>query len=75
MKYFSSFTLLGELNEMNQRHQYVGILGLFTLHFKIFGSLDKKFFKLLWEVYKKVGVYSKSVFLLYNEKFLSQNFT
>ncbi|XP_065673596.1 WASH complex subunit 4 isoform X2 [Hydra vulgaris] len=45
---------IGELTEINQRHHYVGLLGLFTLHFNIYGALDKKFFKLLWEVYKKV---------------------
>ncbi|KAK3730652.1 hypothetical protein QZH41_008272, partial [Actinostola sp. cb2023] len=45
---------LGETSEVDQRQRYVGLLGLYVLHFQIYKGLDKKFFKLLWDVYKKV---------------------
>ncbi|XP_031573328.1 WASH complex subunit 4-like [Actinia tenebrosa] len=45
---------LGETTEVDQRQRYVGLLGLYVLHFQIYKGLDKKFFKVLWDVYKKV---------------------
>ena len=31
---------IGELNEINQRHQFVGLLGLYTLYFNIYRYED-----------------------------------
>ncbi|KFW84329.1 WASH complex subunit 7, partial [Manacus vitellinus] len=45
---------LGEPSEMDQRDKYVGICGLFVLHFQIFRTVDKKFYKSLLDVCKKV---------------------
>ncbi|KXJ13484.1 WASH complex subunit 7 [Exaiptasia diaphana] len=45
---------LGETSEVDQRQRFVGLLGLYVLHFQIYKGLDKKFFKLIWDVYKKV---------------------
>ena len=45
---------LGDKTETTQRFKYVGILGLFTMYFNIYQTLDKKFFKQLWDVNKKV---------------------
>ncbi|XP_022098788.1 WASH complex subunit 4-like [Acanthaster planci] len=45
---------IGEINEINQRLQYVGICGLYVLHFQIFRVIDKKMFKSLWDVYRRV---------------------
>ncbi|XP_071809991.1 WASH complex subunit 4-like [Asterias amurensis] len=45
---------IGEINEIHQRLQYVGICGLYVLHFQIFRVIDKKMFKSLWDVYRKV---------------------
>jgi len=39
--------------------RYVGVLGLFTLYFNIYQTLDKRFFKQLWDVYKKVSIFTK----------------
>ncbi|XP_076775882.1 WASH complex subunit 4 isoform X1 [Arvicanthis niloticus] len=45
---------LGEPSEIDQRDKYVGICGLFVLHFQIFRTVDKKFFKSLLDICKKV---------------------
>uniref|UniRef100_A0A8C3LGH8 WASH complex subunit 4 n=1 Tax=Chrysolophus pictus TaxID=9089 RepID=A0A8C3LGH8_CHRPC len=45
---------LGEPSEIDQRDKYVGICGLFVLHFQIFRTIDKKFYKSLLDVCKKV---------------------
>ncbi|KAM3833616.1 WASH complex subunit 4 isoform 2-T2 [Vipera latastei] len=45
---------LGEPSEIDQRDKYVGICGLFVLHFQIFRTVDKKFYKLLLDICKKV---------------------
>ncbi|OXB69309.1 hypothetical protein ASZ78_015709 [Callipepla squamata] len=45
---------LGEPSEIDQRDKYVGICGLFVLHFQIFRTVDKKFYKSLLDVCKKV---------------------
>ena len=55
MKYLiPSLLFSGDKTEIDQRMRYVGLLGLFTLYFNIYQTLDKKFFKQLWDVYKKV---------------------
>ncbi|XP_057296069.1 WASH complex subunit 4-like isoform X2 [Hydractinia symbiolongicarpus] len=65
---------IGELNEINQRHRFVGILALYTLHFNIYRSLDKKFFKQLWDVYKKVpAIHLTGNILLFPDEFLLKN--
>lgn len=62
---------IGELNEINQRHQFVGLLGLYTLHFNIYRVVDKKFFRQLWDVYKKVpAIYLTGNILFFTEQFL-----
>ncbi|RXM34723.1 WASH complex subunit 7 [Acipenser ruthenus] len=45
---------LGEPAEIDQRDKYVGVCGLFVLHFHIFRTVDKKLFKSLLDVCKKV---------------------
>ena len=43
-----------ELNETRQRHQYVAVVALYILHFQLFRSVDKKLFKSIWDVHKKL---------------------
>ncbi|XP_041350230.1 WASH complex subunit 4-like isoform X3 [Gigantopelta aegis] len=45
---------IGEMNEVDQRYQFVGLCGLYILHFQIFRVLDKRLFKSIWDVYKKI---------------------
>nr|XP_006633158.1 PREDICTED: WASH complex subunit 7 [Lepisosteus oculatus] len=45
---------LGEPSEIDQRDKYAGVCGLFVLHFHIFRSVDKKLYKSLLDVCKKV---------------------
>lgn len=46
----------GEANEVDQRLQFVGICALYILHFQIFRVIDKKVFKQLWDIYKRVSI-------------------
>lgn len=45
---------LGETNELDKRKQLIGIYALYVLCYYIYRTIDKKFFKTLWDVYKKV---------------------
>ncbi|KAG0442672.1 hypothetical protein HPB47_015636 [Ixodes persulcatus] len=45
---------LGETNELDKRKQLIGIYALYVLYYYIYRTIDKKFFKALWDVYKKV---------------------
>ncbi|KAF7702037.1 WASH complex subunit 4 [Silurus meridionalis] len=45
---------LGEPAEIDQRDKYVGVCGLFALHFHIFRTVDKRLYKALLDVCKKV---------------------
>lgn len=45
----------GEPSEIDQRDKYAGVCGLFVLHFHIFRSVDKRFYKALLDVCKKVA--------------------
>nr|XP_055047573.1 WASH complex subunit 4 [Misgurnus anguillicaudatus] len=45
---------LGEPSEIDQRDKYAGICCLFVLHFHIFRTVDKKMYKSLLDVCKKV---------------------
>ncbi|CAM9441528.1 WASH complex subunit 4 isoform X1 [Lampetra fluviatilis] len=45
---------LGEPNEIDPRERYVGTCCLFVLNFQIFRTVDKKFFRSLLDVYKKM---------------------
>ncbi|XP_066561354.1 WASH complex subunit 4 [Amia ocellicauda] len=45
---------LGEPSEIDQRDKYTGVCGLFVLHFHIFRTVDKKLYKSLLDVCKKV---------------------
>lgn len=47
-------TRIGESMETSQRYKYMGVIGLFILHFQIFRMLDKRIFKIIWDVYKKI---------------------
>ncbi|XP_043943762.1 WASH complex subunit 4 [Protopterus annectens] len=45
---------LGEPSEIDQRDKYVGVCALYVLHYQIFRTADKKLFKTLLDVCKKV---------------------
>ncbi|KAM6961159.1 WASH complex subunit 4 [Aplochiton taeniatus] len=45
---------LGEPSEIDQRDKYAGVCCLFVLHFHIFRTVDKKLYKALLDVCKKV---------------------
>ena len=57
MLYFSYF-FAGETNEVDQRIKFVGLVGLYILHFQIFRISDKRVFKTLWDMHKKVEDFS-----------------
>ncbi|KAJ0069384.1 hypothetical protein NL108_004201, partial [Boleophthalmus pectinirostris] len=44
----------GEPSEIDQRDKYAGVCSLFVLHFHIFRSVDKKLYKSLLDICKKV---------------------
>lgn len=44
----------GEPSEIDQRDKYAGVCCLFVLHFHIFRTVDKKIYKSLLDVCKKV---------------------
>lgn len=48
---------------MDQRYKFVGLCGLYILHFQIFRVIDKKVFKSVWDMHKKVQ-YTKYVYLV-----------
>jgi len=54
-KDFFWYISAGEPSEIDQRDKYVGICGLFVLYFQIFRTIDKKFYKSLLDVCKKVN--------------------
>ena len=39
---------------MDQRYRFVGLSGLYILHYQIFRVMDKKVFKSMWDIHKKV---------------------
>ena len=45
---------LGEYNELDGRMKYVGICALFCLHFQLYRMDDKRQFRMIWDVYRKV---------------------
>ncbi|KAJ3596591.1 hypothetical protein NHX12_002996 [Muraenolepis orangiensis] len=45
---------IGEPSEIDQRDKYAGVCSLFVLHFYIFRAVDKKLYKSLLDVCKKV---------------------
>ncbi|XP_054885135.1 WASH complex subunit 4 isoform X1 [Poeciliopsis prolifica] len=45
---------IGEPSEIDQRDKYAAVCGLFVLHFHIFRSVDKKLYKALLDICKKV---------------------
>ena len=47
---------VGEPNEQDQRLKWVDVCGLYLLHYHIYRVADKKIFKSLWDIHKKVGV-------------------
>ena len=54
-RYVSSFPFKGESNEMDQRFKFVGAIALYILHYQLYRIVDKKMFRTLWEVNKKVN--------------------
>lgn len=58
------FSFSGEPSEIDQRDKYAGVCGLFVLHFHIFRSVDKKLYKALLDVCKKVAICSWTFLLL-----------
>ncbi|XP_073476379.1 WASH complex subunit 4 isoform X1 [Aquarana catesbeiana] len=64
---------LGEASEIDQRERYVGLCGLFVLHFHIFRSVDKKLYKSLLDVCKKVPAITLTANIIwYADSFLIQ---
>ena len=62
--FFALYIILnfsGEANEIDQRLKFVGLIGLFILHFQIFRTLDKKVYKQLWDIYRRVNYHQSSV--------------
>ena len=51
----ATLLLSGETNEQDQRLKWVDVCGLYLLHFHIYRVADKKIFKSLWDVHKKVA--------------------
>ena len=47
---------VGEPNEQDQRLKWVDVCGLYLLHYHIYRVADKKIFKSLWDIHKKVGL-------------------
>nr|KAG5706407.1 hypothetical protein BaRGS_033168 [Batillaria attramentaria] len=45
---------VGEPNEVDQRFHLLGVTSLFILHFQIFRVLDKRTFRSIWDLYKRV---------------------
>lgn len=53
-KKMSSPPCAGEPSEIDQRDKYAVVCALYALHFHIFRTVDKKFYKSLLDVCKKV---------------------
>lgn len=49
-----SLLCAGEPSEIDQRDKYAVVCALYALHFHIFRTVDKKFYKSLLDVCKKV---------------------
>jgi len=50
---------IGEANETDQRFKFVGFSALYVFHYKLFRpALDKKFFKLVFLMHKKLPIVS-----------------
>ncbi|GAB6032534.1 hypothetical protein CHUAL_011427 [Chamberlinius hualienensis] len=45
---------IGGATETSERHQLVGVFCLYVLNYYIFRVVDKKSFKVFWDIYKKV---------------------
>lgn len=52
-----SLLCAGEPSEIDQRDKYAVVCALYALHFHIFRTVDKKFYKSLLDVCKKVFRY------------------
>eukprot|EP00163_Fabomonas_tropica_P009505 TRINITY_DN1931_c0_g1_i1.p1 TRINITY_DN1931_c0_g1~~TRINITY_DN1931_c0_g1_i1.p1 ORF type:complete len:1034 (-),score=307.02 TRINITY_DN1931_c0_g1_i1:86-3187(-) len=57
-RYYESWCQkFADFHETDQRYEFVGILGLYTLYFYIFrDNGDKKFFKSLWDTHRKLPI-------------------
>ena len=55
----SSYLLIGDSRlETDEREKLVAVIGLHILHYYLFHIVDKKTFKILWELHKKVRLAS-----------------
>ncbi|KAI1883407.1 hypothetical protein AGOR_G00231120 [Albula goreensis] len=62
---------LGEPSEIDQRDKYAAVCGLFVLHFHIFRTVDKKLYKALLDVCKKVPAVTLTANIIwYSDAFL-----
>lgn len=53
--FFYVTTALGTPKECDRRYKFVGFCGLYLLYFNLFRDIsDKKFFKQIWDVHRKV---------------------
>lgn len=57
LKGMFSFLRAGEPSEIDQRDKYAVVCALYALHFHIFRTVDKKFYKSLLDVCKKVFLF------------------
>uniref|UniRef100_A0A8C4ZWP7 WASH complex subunit 4 n=1 Tax=Gadus morhua TaxID=8049 RepID=A0A8C4ZWP7_GADMO len=63
---------IGEPSEIDQRDKYAGVCSLFVLHFYIFRTVDKKLYKSLLDVCKKVPAVTLTANILwFPDNFLS----
>ena len=63
--------LVGEVNEVNQRQKYVSLIGLFVLYVWIYRTVDKRFLKQIWDVYKRVpAIHLVGNIVLFPDEFL-----
>ena len=49
---------IGEPNEFGQRQEVMGLCALMALQYQIYNAFDVKLTKQVWELHKKVGIYS-----------------
>jgi len=62
---------IGEVNEVNQRQKYVSLIGLFVLYVWIYRTVDKRFLKQIWDVYKRVpAIHLVGNIVLFPDEFL-----
>jgi len=56
--------------ETDEREKLVGIIGLHILHHHLFHVIDKKTFKVLWELHKKAKIHFSTVMQLFSSYYV-----